>query len=315
MSWLDKHRDRLEAYGNTISKEQENNTVNFVNSTFEDYPSFERVLINEETYDVRVLTTKEYQTTSEYNINKLMFRPYTLINRGEYVRRDNDEIWLIAFYQNDKIFPNAHVRLCNNSLKFENGREHLCVIDNKLRNLQEVDQNKYQVLPSGTLAVTVQANEDTLQIEELQRFVINGKAWEVQVIDDVTNTINGIGVVQFIIKKVPRKESEIPVEEEEEEIPNEDYYIEIVGVNELEIGKISNFTANVYLNGMLITQEVLWGVDIGTINEFGQFTAPNLKGESIIYVEFEYINAEDEVETIRSEKRITVFDNNDWGGW
>ena len=48
----------------------------------------------------------------------MYFRPYTIINKGEYIVYDNNHFLVYEFNRNS-IFPKADVYLCNNYLNYK----------------------------------------------------------------------------------------------------------------------------------------------------------------------------------------------------
>lgn len=314
MSWLDIHRKRLANEGASIREGYSIQTANLINAKFDYSPTFIQVLIDGEEYDARFVTEKAYSASSGIEIKKLIFRPYTRIPRGKYVQVDG-RMWLIIYFDDNDMYPKAQIRFCNNVLKFKNGNEYPCILDNKIQSSSKVDEETYVNLPSDRMKVTVAYNEDTKNIKELDRFVFNGLAWEVQGFDRIVNVYDEEGIIEFAVKKVPLKEDEKEEPTNPPIIPK-DYYIEIIGVDEVEINQSTTFVANVYVDGSLIPSVIIdWSTDKGTINTDGEFVAPSDTGMATIIAQYQYIDEEGITQTIRAEKQIEIFDNDDWGWW
>lgn len=313
MSWLDIHKKRMINEGSTIRDAQVLQSVNFINEKFKDAPSFVSVLINGQEYDTRFVAERKYTASTGMAVHKLLFRPSVQVNRGDVAEFENRQ-WLILFFEESVLYPKAYIRPCNNVLKFKNGSQYPCICDSKVYASSSVDETAYVNLPSDRMKITVSYNKDTKDISELDRFVFNGIAWEVQGFDRITNVFNECGIVEFAVRKVPLKEEEKPIDTPIE-IPKEDYFLEIIGAHEVEVNNTTRFTCNVYLNGVLTTGEIDWSTNYGAITPQGIFTAPANKETVVIQASFTYVDASSVTQTITTDKQIDVFDNDDWGDW
>ena len=315
MSWLDTHKKRMSYEGTTIKQSYEIQSANFLNHAFQDSPTFLVVTVDEEEYDARLITDKRYSVSSGYEVKKLLLRPYEIIPRGK-IAKFNDEDWLVVFYDDKELAPKCHIRFCNNFLKFKNGNSYPCVIDNKVHVSQRIDEESFLNLPADRLVITISYNEDTKNIRELDRFIINGVAWEVQGFDSITGVLNGEGIMEVSVQKVPLKESEKPVEVPDppiEDNPVVECLIEIVGANELEVGDSETFIGNVLLDGVLSSEKVSWSCSVGSINQEGVYTAPSETGKVSIIARYIHASDKNSFETVQSGKIVEIFDNNDWG--
>lgn len=201
---FDSYRNRVLKNSN-VRGQLTAQSSDFINQTFEHHPSFQVVKIEGVETGVRIIVDREYSVMNEFNIMKMQLRPQTSVNRGDIIEITNPqgviEKWIVIFFQNKGLYPDAHIRFCNNVLTFANDNVHPIVIDNKLQRYQEIEERSYINLPDDALSVAMPCNADTLGIRQKDKFVINNKTWEAQVIDDVTNVYNGKGIVQMIIRR------------------------------------------------------------------------------------------------------------------
>lgn len=125
MSYLDDYSKKV--LNNEINKDSntnhtsiaERNTVRFINNHFKDTPAYKKAIkVNldwtEEEIEIREVGIQK----SLYKTLKMYFRPYTIINKGEYIVYDNNHFLVYEFNRNS-IFPKADVYLCNNYLNYK----------------------------------------------------------------------------------------------------------------------------------------------------------------------------------------------------
>lgn len=318
MSWLSIHKRKAQNYGGSIYGEHRENNIEFVNQGFADSLSYLRVMVDNIEYDARFIITREYNDSSGVQNEKLILRPFTKLNAGQYAKFRNKH-WLITFFNDEELTPEAHIRMCNKVLKFKNGNSYHCVADTNIRDYQRLLDLDKVTLPSDTMKITVSSNKDTFNVTEKDRFSIDGLAWQVQGIEKVSKTIDGIGIVSYAVTKVPLNQDEKDELVEVETIPNSEYHIKIVGKDEVEKGKDYQFKYELYEDGVLISTPVMvdWFADNGSIERnTGLFKAPNISGIKVnINVEYSYVDNVGEAQVVKATKQINIYDNNDWGGW
>ena len=314
MSWLDIHKRRHANEGETLRDAYTSNAASFINHAFADSPTYTVVTIEDKEYEARLITEKKFTVASGYEVMKLLFRPNTEISNGKIVEI-KDEKWLIVHTNTRQTSPKADIRFCNNVLEFDNGQSYPCVVDGNIRDTQKINEEYYVDLPSDKVSVLVPFNEDTRKIVEKDRFVINGIAWEVQGFDRITQVYNHEGIIELALKKVPLKESEKPTEPEKPPVPLDDYHVEILGSDEVMIGSTTAYTSVVYLNGEVISTNTKWAASNGTIDEYGEFTAPSEPDYVGITAEYEYIDSDSNIQKIVGVLDVEVYED-DWGwGW
>ena len=311
MTWLDIHRRRATNEGGDIKNEHERQSVEFIRQGFKDSPSYIKMLINNIEYDTRSILDKRYNLANDVETKLLLLLPYETVNIGDIAVIGEDN-WLVMFFNKMDLKPKVNIRFCNEMLKFDNGNAYPCVVDNKLQGFQTVDEFKQINLPADSLKITMTYNEDTRKIKELDRFVFNGSAFEVQAFDRVRNVYKGVGIIDMIVQKVPIKEGEV-VEVEKPLDEDKDIIIQIIGSNEMEINSSEEYVANVYENGILTNYNVIWNV-VGdaTVIPNGIVSTGNNTG--MIELKAEYLQMQNGIPiVIETTKKINVVDNDDWG--
>lgn len=242
MSYLDFHRKRMKRNSETdyMRDSFTNSSKEFINSKFASSPLYKKVLINGEEYEVRMIQDKLQKGSTYYEQKELLFRPDVVVNSGSYVDVFNEvtreqEVWLLMHYISDVLMPKGIIRYCNKWLDIKD-KSYPCVVTTNVSASSEVIKNNELVLPKGHLLIYIQANAQTQKIIENDRFVIDGNAYEVQTMENVTHTRNGIGFITLTVKKVPKTYEE-----------------------KIEVGKDYNETVTVDMNTQQVTDDGLWG--------------------------------------------------------
>ena len=318
MSWLDVHKKRMVNDGTTIQESHEKNTEFFIETSFADSPTYlkEKVIIDEEEYEARLIVSKRYTVASGYDTKALLFRPHTKVIVGK-VAEFHDKEWLIVFFNDRELEPKAEIRLCNNNLFLKNGMRLPCVIDSKASDSQKIKEETFVDLSSDTLKVTIGYDNESKKIKENDRFIINETAFEVQGVNKYSNVYRGEGIIELAMKKVALKEDELPIEAIPL-IPASDYYIKIVGDDRIGINGKSQFNFELYIDSVLTTIEddgsVIWSTveGEGNITNKGLYSSPSTKGVTTIKVEYHYTDENNEFQVIHSEKEVEIFNPSDW---
>ena len=217
---FERYRNRVLSSGNNIRENMLNNSVQFVESSFEDSPSYRVVRVNGVDMGVRLMRDREYSVMNEFMVYKVMFKPSSNIDRGDIIKFDNskglEETWMAVYRTDHDLYPYVHIRRCNNVLNFDTELgeiSHPVVIDNKLQRYQEIEQRPLVNLPDDSLSVAISYNTESNGVKVRNKFIIKDMSWEVQVVDKITNVFDGSGIVNMIIRRVPIH-AEDPVENE-----------------------------------------------------------------------------------------------------
>ena len=188
------------------------NTKNVINSKFSQSPYYQTIKIEGEMVDARVIPDKDYKSNKPYEEKKILFKPDFITDRGNYVELNNqqtqqEEIWLIMFFETNIMYPKAYIRKCNKVIEC-NKEKYPCVITSNIALTTNVEENKSLVLPNNYLNCYIKATTDTMQIIENDRFIIDNFVYEVQNIDNISNVDDNIGIIQMNLKKVPTNNKE-----------------------------------------------------------------------------------------------------------
>lgn len=167
-------------------------------------------------------------TLLEQNYDDKKITTLEPLNTGDLIRYD-DQYWIIISEQGGKRY-NKHkaiMRLVDYHIKFNFvGRiqEYPAIVDSKVFDTQE---GKYITLPVGKIMVTLQENQDTLQIALDQRFIKMGSAFKVVGIDRTKK-----GLIQLTCDKVEFNAND---DQENEIVDGKLYYVRITNIKPLEL--------------------------------------------------------------------------------
>lgn len=311
MSWLDKHRRQQ---GGSIKDSHTLTNVNFANRNFNDSLAHQVVQIEDEYYDTRFIIKREYNTSSKAESELLIFRPFVEVFRGQIAEFRNHK-WLIFNVDTGELAPKGYIRMCNKTLKFDNGAQYPCVVDTNIREYQSIKDMARLNLMSNIMKVMVTSNEDTWNIRETDRFIFDGLAWEVQGVDRVAYTTHQSGVIEFVIQEVPLNEDEKEEIEDGGIVADSDYNLKIIGKNEVALSTETDYTTELYRDGALVNAydyTTTWSTSDGDISSDGRLLSPNKVTEIDITATYQYVNADGNYEDIIATKKVDVFEDS-WG--
>lgn len=216
MSFLNIHKKRHNLspnFNGLYNGQLESNTENFIMANFDKSICYQEVMINDVKVGVRFLNDKNYSQSSPYEQKKLMFKPNSLFNNGSYIKFYNsaskrEETWLLMYFETNIMYPKGYIRFCNKEISF-NDKTYPCVVDTKISTTSDVDEKKDLVLPLGYLLIYVPYDDNTKNISEGTRFIIDNQSYEVQTINITSLTFNEVGLVELNVKKVPKNAKEL----------------------------------------------------------------------------------------------------------
>jgi hypothetical protein len=166
-------------------------TKDIINHTFHESPNYTEVFLNGIKFDAR-LSVEEDETRKT-----ILFRPNTTIYKGDIVEA-NDKHYLINNTYDNDIYPTAFVDFCNEWLRWTNNNGELitypCVVKGKTYDL---NNDKFVIVSENTITISVSYNEDTKNISILQRFILNGKPFEIKGIDFLSDVAFGKGIIHM----------------------------------------------------------------------------------------------------------------------
>lgn len=199
MSYKDKYTTRSNAYGASLKDAYNKSMINGINKHFKDDLSYKSILIENVATDVRIVTTDRYSEKT------LLFPPSTTVSIGSYCMIDS-QTWVISELFANATYPSATILLCNETLKWKdkNGvtKSYACAVNRGNRGaLNSTNGGQFNVqLPNGYLYIDVQINADTRILQVSQRLILNGRVYKIDGIDNITQTINGAGLLKLTIK-------------------------------------------------------------------------------------------------------------------
>ena len=173
----------LTAYKRMLNAESKgesmrNSTAEIANAKFDSNPAYVKVLYNGEEVEC-LYRHHKYLSQTIY----LTFRPFFIVNKGDYVEFKGKTYIVTDFIQNE-IYPKAEITFCNNTLRwkdnFENIFEFPCFISGNSLVLDDAkysNTNRYVLRSDADIHVQVQYNEYTKTIFPTQRFIINKKVY------------------------------------------------------------------------------------------------------------------------------------------
>lgn len=222
------------------------------------------------------------------------------LKRGDLVYYNNSD-WLIVNQIADMRYNKYKglMKKCDYKIKFNftgNIKEFPVLIDSKIFNVIE---DKYVVLPNGTIMVQLQENENTSNIAMNQRFIKLGFAWKVTGIDKSKK-----GIIILTCEQDLFTESD----DRENEIANFGSYSYVVTINNIEpialtVDDTRQLDVTVTLNGIVVENPSLVyssdDTDTISVSETGLITAIE-EGTADITVEMvnEYYTASDSIEVV-----------------
>lgn len=205
MSYLNDFRKRMN-YSDAIidsTKEQ-------ILEDFDNMPTFHNVLINQSVQGVQIISDK-------FNQKTMISKPDETFNIGDIVEW-KDRKWLCVKTDiDDTMYTKGSLLLCNNTITVNNNT-YPVVIENYISRNQEVEYRRFTVLSDDTRYLYIPYNDDTKNIKHLDRFVFNDEAYKINVLDKISDVIDGNGVIHALVRNVGLTAEEKPkdgnVEEE-----------------------------------------------------------------------------------------------------
>lgn len=186
---LYKYRRRLKHL--SAMEGMADNTKVIINNTFHESPNFKEVFLNGIKLDARV------SVEEDQNQKSILFRPDTEVFKGDVVEYDGTH-WLVNNTYDNDIYPTVFVDFCNEWLRWIDSTNktlvYPCVVKGKTFDLNE---SRYVVYSENIVEITTPYNENTKKIVPKQRFLLNGKAYEIEGVDAISEVAFGKGIVQM----------------------------------------------------------------------------------------------------------------------
>lgn len=199
MSYFDTYKKKLGISGNTQSEAYVKSTHQLINDSFADSPTYKKIYIGSNIYDVRIV---EGEKKDE---KKLLFRPDTIVTKGEYAVVDTDR-WLLLSFDNNSITPKSVIKIADRTLKWKDANgiviEEPCVLEST--QYEEMRDGVYFFTPKGNIIVHTQLNNRTESLIENQRFIFGSSVFKIGGIDDFANVYLDKGYLTIYLEKTEK---------------------------------------------------------------------------------------------------------------
>jgi hypothetical protein len=238
-----------------------------------------------------------------------------------------DEDWLIISEINGQRYSKYKgiMRVCDYRIKFNfQGivKEFPAIVDGRVF---DVETGKYMTLPASKIVVTLQENQETLQIDVGQRFIKMGNGWRVEAIDRTEK-----GLLKLWCKQDQINDSVDDIENEIADAKKYVYAVDIINSDtSISVGDTLQLNVSVTLNGQTVTDKTViytssdldiatvdangfvTGVDVGSVTITAQLAeTPDVK--DIITLSVEQSTQDNYVLTIIGESEIKRTQTKTW---
>lgn len=218
---ISKYKRRAGRNGISVGESYENNTIAFIESTFNSSPTYRRMeVLSSEFPNILGIDARIVEVERLGSLYQVLFRPKEGLNVGSYVKFD-DDVWLVSdVWGSTKHIQKAMVQKCNRVIKWRD-RDGIIVEINSIASQSpigsksnqgkfDVEWNKFDVsLPKGQLFVYFEKNGKTSPVDINHRFIFGKNAYEVTGIDDTSYVDkNGYGIIQLVVKVTTKRDED-----------------------------------------------------------------------------------------------------------
>jgi hypothetical protein len=168
-----------------------NASIKQVNQMFKNSPLYKIINLDGTPVGVRVSYDKEHK-------RQLLLQPNHKTNKGVIAEFDSQS-WLVTEFIPDLVYPKAKISLCNQVVKWtvkESSYEYPCIAKGKGYSLEDATDKNYVRIAEGDVTIQLPYNHETKQIKESQRFIFGDRAYEVTGLDDISNVLDGVGILE-----------------------------------------------------------------------------------------------------------------------
>jgi hypothetical protein len=284
------------------------------------------VLVNNHSVRAVITNTPINQTSTAIDYDDKKISTLQPIKCGDLVHYC-DEDWLIISEINGPRYSKYRgiMRVCDYRIKFNfQGivKEFPAIVDGRVF---DVETGKYMTLPASKIVVTLQENQETLQIDVGQRFVKMGNGWRVEAIDRTEK-----GLLKLWCKQDQINDSVDDIENEIADAKKYVYAVDIINSDtSISVGDTLQLNVSVTLNGQTVTDKTViytssdldiatvdangfvTGVDVGSVTITAQLAeTPDVK--DIITLSVEQSTQDNYVLTIIGESEIKRTQTKTW---
>ncbi|WGU92050.1 hypothetical protein QJQ58_15670 [Paenibacillus dendritiformis] len=187
MSYQNKYRTRMNAYGGSQREARIINNKNIILSDFNNSPAFCEVYINNSPTKTGVQIVSDTKTPTT---KKILMKPNHGIHTGDIIKW-RDEYWLCMSDDPNQLYTTGFIERCNTQIKWidENGfiNDFPCVLYYNSRSSFGVKEDKIMTLPNGRRQIAVQKNESTEKIKRGRRFIFGKEVFKTIDFDSVSD--------------------------------------------------------------------------------------------------------------------------------
>jgi hypothetical protein len=296
------YEKRLKIDGNSIRERSINNTIDAINDSFVNSPSYFEVYINgaETTTGVQIVSGSSTGGQSNSNIKNILMKPNDVLNNGDLIKWNN-EYWLNmsvenvggAYLKGKIIKCTQYITINKNSIL----SEVPIVIESGVRLYsQGQDDNKYITTLSDEIIVYTPASAN-IEVDDI--YTIGRRNYKVKSVQDVL--IDGLLVVKMEVTT-----EDIVIEEHE-------YSVTILNGEEVSMYATEHSTLQLEiqckLDGNLIENpEVEYessDEDCATVDENGLVT---IQGTGTSFITVTYGNATATIKIVGVISIVDIFD-------
>jgi hypothetical protein len=194
MGAFDDFRNRMQAQGSSSAGAYTNDTIAFIKATFADSPFYQQILIDGTAYGVRIM-----RDDKSPHIKHASFLPNTVIPKGG-IAQYNGDYWLVTNFEPHSMYPVAELTQCNSVLKWKDAQGAMHQVPCTSTSLRrKIDLRTDKIMGMGDFELFIHApyQSDAKLIEPSMRFIMNGQAWIVAGLDNLSNVYDGYGFIEF----------------------------------------------------------------------------------------------------------------------
>lgn len=219
---LNRYIRRLSRNGNDVGEVYKNNTIAFIEATFQASPTFRVMEVKSTQFpEITEMDARVVEVERLGNLREVVLRPSDSLEIGTYVKFDG-ETWLVydKYGSEGETSIKLLVAKCNRTIRWKDKSGQTKDIDciassmdlgsKAKQGRNEIEWNKFDVrLPLGQLFVFIELNPDTKEIGLNDRFIFGRNVYEVTGIDDTTMVSkDGYGVIQLTISITTKQEKD-----------------------------------------------------------------------------------------------------------
>lgn len=196
----DNYNKRLTAIGQDASEYKKNITKFNVGKVFKDNPNHVVVSILKPDGTVLNGYDARYLNENEMVARSFIFKPDDIVKEGDIINMTEDSSsWLVFIDYFNEVYPKAKTRKVNSVVRFAN-RDKTQIFELLSHGAQRTANIREDMLdvnsPSTKADFYVQKNDASSLIKPNMRFIVNGFAYTVETVDNVTQD----NIIRIVVK-------------------------------------------------------------------------------------------------------------------